>query len=139
MLRSTLQSPDLHWLPFSEELVVTEEYLDIERMRFGNRLTVRWKVDPAVRDLLVPLLLLQPLVENAVRHGIAQRPDGGFVPITGRRVGECLAVSIENELSLDAGAVRLDRISRPGGIGLQNVRLRLREMYGDVGQRAHRR
>jgi len=130
MLRSTLDSPDLHRLPFSDELAVTEEYLDIERVRFGDRLEVRWDVDPAVRNILVPRLLLQPLVENAVRHGVARRPKGGFILISARRAGTSLAIQIENELPEEASSVLLDRVSRPGGVGLENVRLRLKETYG---------
>jgi len=133
MLRSTLDSPDLHRLPFSDELAVTEEYLDIERVRFGDRLEVRWDVDPVVRNVLVPRLLLQPLVENAVRHGVARRPYGGFILISARRVGTSLAVHIENQLPEEKASVLLDRVVRPGGLGLENVRLRLKEMYGEAG------
>jgi hypothetical protein len=133
MLRSTLDSPDLHRLPLSDELAVTEEYLDIERVRFGDRLVVRWDIDPGVRNVLVPRLLLQPLVENAVRHGVARRPRGGFIHITARRAGSSLAVHIENELPEEASSILLDRIVRPGGVGLENTRLRLKEMYGEAG------
>lgn len=130
LLRDTLASPDLHRLPFCDELTVTEKYLDIERVRFGDRLEVRWEVDPAVRNLLVPRLLLQPLVENAVRHGIARRSHGGFIHIAARRVGTSLAIHIENELPEEAVSTLLDHLVRPGGLGLENVRLRLSEMYG---------
>jgi hypothetical protein len=132
LLRSTLASPDLHRLPFSDELIVTEEYLDIERVRFGDRLAVHWEVDPAVRNMLVPRLLLQPLVENAVRHGVARRPNGGFIHITARRVGTSLAIHIENELPEEELSALLDQLVRPGGLGLENVRLRLSEMYGEA-------
>lgn len=132
LLRSTLASPELHLLPFSDELTVIEEYLDIERVRFGTRLEVLWEVDPAVRNMLVPRLLLQPLVENAVRHGVARRPNGGFIHITARRVGASLAIHIENELPEEDVSVLLDHLVRPGGVGLENVRLRLSEMYGEA-------
>jgi two-component system sensor histidine kinase AlgZ len=133
MLRSTLDAPDLHQIPFADELNVTEEYLDIERVRFGDRLNVQWDMDAGIRSALVPRLLLQPLVENAVRHGIARRPEGGWIRISARRAGSSLAIHIENELPLEEQSVLLDHPVRPGGLGLENVRLRLKETYGSSG------
>jgi hypothetical protein len=130
LLRSTLDVPDLHYIPLSDELAVTEEYLAIEAIRFGDRLAVHWDVDPAVADTLVPRLILQPLVENAMRHGIARRKDGGFILVKTQRKGGYLAVTIENEPPEEFAAILFDGVARTGGLGLQNVRQRLEHMYG---------
>ncbi|HEY4357768.1 MAG TPA: histidine kinase [Acidobacteriaceae bacterium] len=130
LLRSTLDAPDLHQIPLADELAVTEEYLAIEAIRFGDRLNVRWDVDDAAADTLVPRLILQPLVENAVRHGIARRPKGGFILVKTQRLGERLSVLIENEPPEESPAMLLDGVTRSSGIGLQNVRQRLEQMYG---------
>ena len=133
LLRSTLDAPDLHTIPLSDELAVTEEYLAIEEVRFGARLNVHWDIDQTLVDTIVPRLILQPLVENAVRHGIARRPEGGFILVKMSRDGEHLAILIENEPPEEAAAVLLDGVSRAGGIGLDNVRKRLQQTYGKEG------
>jgi len=130
LLRSTLDAPDLHYVPLSDELAVTEEYLAIETIRFGERLAVRWDIDPGVAETLVPRLILQPLVENAMRHGIAQRRNGGFILIKTQRTGEHLAITIENEPPEEFAAILFDGVARAGGVGLQNVRQRLDHIYG---------
>ncbi len=130
LLRSTLDAPDLHTVPLSDELAVTEEYLAIEEVRFGDRLSVRWDIDPTLVDIIVPRLLLQPLVENAVRHGIARRPHGGFILVKTCREGDSLAVLIENEPPEESASILLDGVARTGGVGLENVRMRLEQMYG---------
>jgi two-component system sensor histidine kinase AlgZ len=133
LLRSTLDVPDLHYVPLSDELAVTEEYLAIEAIRFEDRLAVRWDVDPEVANALVPRLILQPLVENAMRHGIARRKNGGFILIKTQRMGATLAVTVENEPPEEFAAVLFDGIPRTGGLGLENVRKRLEHMYGAEG------
>lgn len=130
LLRSTLDAPDLHTIPLSDELAVTEEYLAIEEVRFGDRLTVRWDIDQTLVDTIVPRLILQPLVENAVRHGIARRPQGGFILVKTHREGNCLQLLIENEPPEESVAMLLDGVPRIGGVGLENVRQRLEQMYG---------
>ncbi|MBW4028225.1 MAG: histidine kinase [Acidobacteria bacterium] len=130
LLRSTLDAPDLHQIPLSDELAVTEEYLAIEAIRFGDRLVVRWDIDPLVSHALVPRLILQPLVENAVQHGIARRPQGGFILISTQRHQNHLSVVIENEPPEESAALLLEGVPRMGGVGLQNVRERLQQMYG---------
>jgi two-component system sensor histidine kinase AlgZ len=130
LLRSTLDVPDLHYIPLSDELAVTEEYLAIEAIRFGDRLAVHWDVDPALSDTLVPRLILQPLVENAMRHGIARRENGGFILVKTQRKGDHLSVTIENEPPEESADILFDGFARAGGVGLQNVRLRLEHIYG---------
>jgi hypothetical protein len=131
LLRSTLDAPDLHHIQLSDELAVTEEYLAIEEVRFGDRLSVRWDVDQGIVEALVPRLILQPLVENAVRHGIARRPQGGFILVKAKREGDRLLVVIENEPPQESASVLLDGVARVGGVGLENVRQRLEQMYGN--------
>lgn len=130
LLRSTLDAPAVYEIPLSDELAVTEEYLAIESIRFGDRLAVRWDLDDELSNALVPRLILQPLVENAVRHGIARRSEGGFILVKTQRKGDHLFVLIENEPPEDSAAILFDGFSRTGGIGLQNVRQRLEQMYG---------
>jgi len=134
LLRSTLDAPDVHHVSLAEELALTEEYLAIEEVRFGPRLTVRLDIDSSMLNTRVPRLILQPLVENAVRHGIAHRIDGGCIAIRARASGPNLAVSIENEPSQGSVSVLLDGVVRPGGVGLTNVRKRLEQMYGAEGK-----
>ena len=120
--------------PYSRELVPTlrrelefvELYLDIERVRFRNRLVTRIQISDELLDATVPYLLLQPLVENAIKHGVARRPGSGSVEITAFRDSEnlCLVVTNDNSTS---GAVP---VSEGMGIGLENTRHRLRILYG---------
>ena len=133
LLRDTLDAPDIHQVPLSDELAVTEDYLAIETIRFGERLVVHWDIDPDVSDVLVPRLILQPLVENAVRHGISRRQHGGFILIRAHHLGDHLAVIIENESPEESAPLLLDGVVRAGGLGLQNVRKRLEQMYGSKG------
>jgi two-component system, LytTR family, sensor histidine kinase AlgZ len=111
-------------VPFSEELALAEDLLAIEKVRFGSRLRFESRVDEAARPWPVPPLVLQPLVENAVTHGIAQCLDGGTVVLEARGDGEHLRVTIENPCDADGPR-------RKGtGIGLANVRRRLDALYG---------
>ncbi|HZN87001.1 MAG TPA: histidine kinase [Burkholderiales bacterium] len=110
-----------------EEVELAQRYLAIEQMRFGDRLRVQWELDADAGRARVPPLLLQPLVENAVRHGVEPAPDGGVVRVRTRvRMGRVL-VSITNTVP--------DTPSRPGnGIALENVRERLRLMHDVAAQ-----
>jgi two-component system sensor histidine kinase AlgZ len=117
----------------AEELEVARTYLAIERLRLGERLTLEETVDEAGRGCALPPLLLQPLVENAIRHGIATCAEGGVLRVEARTVGGRLRVLVENPFDPDAPA-------RPGvGVGLSNVRRRLQARYGDAARmEAHR-
>jgi len=130
LLRSSLDAPEIHHVPLSDELALTEEYLAIEAIRFGDRLSVRWDLDEDLAHVLVPRLILQPLVENAVRHGIARRPHGGFILVRTQRMNQHLSVLIENEPPEESESILLDGTPRADGIGLQNTRQRLLRMYG---------
>ena len=108
------------------ELEFLQLYLDIERVRFQDRLMVRIQISDEVLDAKVPYVLLQPLVENAIKHGVARRPGSGSVEIAAFRDSEhlCLVVTNDNSTS---GAVP---VSDGMGIGLENTRHRLRILYG---------
>jgi signal transduction histidine kinase len=111
-----------------EEVQLLDEYLAIEKVRFGPRLAVTRAVAPDVLPALIPPLLLQPLVENAVRHGIAQRLEGGTLAIEARRDGGALRLSIENPRDPERSG------RRGAGLGLDNVRGRLRSLFGEAAR-----
>jgi two-component system sensor histidine kinase AlgZ len=122
-LRRTLALGARDSVTLSEELMLVDRYLDIEQLRFGDRLRVERAVKADAAACRVPPLLLQPLVENAIKHGIQDCVDGGVIRIEADVADGTLRVSVENPLDPDAP----DR--RGGGVGLQNVRRRL-EMFG---------
>jgi len=125
-LRLTLENAGIQEVPLRVELEFLYKYLDIEQVRFGPRLTVRHDVDPAALDLLVPNLILQPLVENAVRHGIAPRAAGGRIDIRARKLKERLEIEIGDDgPGLAAGHPLTE------GVGLRNTRERLRQFFGE--------
>jgi len=111
-------------IPLSEEIYLAETFLAIEQVRFGERLRTRFEVDETALALAVPPLVLQPLVENAVHHGIAHLVEGGEVLVRARRVEGRLVLEVENPCDPDRPA------SRGAGVGLSNVRSRLEALYG---------
>lgn len=123
LLRCTLEHSGSDLIPLKEELKFVREYLDLEIMRLGSRLSVAWSVDPDTQRTLVPQLLLQPLVENAVRHGIACSRDGGWIEITSRKQDKVLELRIRNSV----GGKRTPGI----GVGLKNTEARLNYLYAD--------
>ena len=123
-LRKSMAAGEKSAIPLSEELALSRTYLDVEALRFGDRLTVEEDLDEKGAGCEIPPLLLQPLVENAVRHGIASRVEGGTVRVSVARGGGRLRILIENPFDPDSP-------SRPGtGIGLRNVRERLAARWG---------
>ncbi|HEY2461451.1 MAG TPA: histidine kinase [Candidatus Acidoferrum sp.] len=122
-LRMTLGIGEKALVPLSEELDLLQRFLAIEKVRFGSRLQVTVDVDAQAQFCLVPPLILQPLVENAVVHGIANLPDGGRVRLTAHCGADRLHIVIENSLDPDAPA------KRKSGLGLANVRHRIEARY----------
>ena len=124
-MRRSLEVGERGQIPLREEMSLVSDYLAVERIRFGERLKVEEVVDEACRDCPVPPLLLQPLVENAVRHGIAQLVEGGTLRIAVRRETDGVSIQVTNprdpELSGGRGA----------GVGLENVRGRLKALHGE--------
>ncbi len=127
ILKSTLKRTAPEKVPLSQELEIVENYLAIEQIRFADRLRIEIKVEPTALDSLVPCFLLQPIVENAIRHGIAQCEDNGVVEASARRVGNLLRLEVR-----DSGP-RFNGHSKPGtGIGLKNTRERLAHFYQEA-------
>jgi hypothetical protein len=127
LLRASLDGPAVHEIALDQELAFLDEYLNIERIRFEERLRVDMRVDPAARSGLVPRWLLQPLVENAVRHAVAPRAAGGTIAIDAARRGDRLALRIADDGPARTGAsTSLDTAT---GIGLGNTRARLTALY----------
>lgn len=131
LLRRTLESPDTHQVSLKEEIAVTKEYLALEKVRFGTRLNVTYAIDPDTEDAQVPRFLLQPLVENAIRHGIAKRAQGGNLVLRSEAANGRLRIKIENDQAeSDQAVLPRDSPFRHRGVGLANTRARLQQMYG---------
>jgi two-component system, LytTR family, sensor kinase len=126
LLRTTLEQEATQEVTLREELEFLEPYLEIERTRLGDRLSVEFQVEPEALDARVPHLVLQPLVENAVRHGVAPRSGPGVVTVSAAVEGGSLILHVRNTGS----AVRERSAREPGGRGLANVRSRLEHLYG---------
>jgi hypothetical protein len=125
-LRLTLQKLDSPEIPVREELAFIEQYLRIQRLRFGGSVDATVAADPDTHDALVPTLILQPLVENAVRHGVLARPQGGALSVSIRRRDEALVITVE-----DDGPGLVGDSAHPYGVGLRNSAERLAALYGD--------
>ena len=123
-MRRTLALGAKDEVPLAEELALVDRYLEIEQVRFGERLQVSREIDPASLTCMVPPLLLQPLVENAVKHGVARRVDGGCVRIAAHRANGRVGIVVENPVDPDAPP------KRGQGVGLDNVRRRLEAYRG---------
>jgi two-component system LytT family sensor kinase len=131
LLRMTLHTSGVQEVPLKDELDVVQKYVDIEQTRFGNRLCVTMDIQPETLDAQVPNLLLQPLVENAIRHGIAPNARPGWIAIHAGRTGSQLTIQIRDSgdgLPPD----RLMALNR--GVGLENTRARLEHLYPDEFQ-----
>jgi two-component system LytT family sensor kinase len=125
LLAATLDQRRGPQIPLREELLLLERYVDIERARFGDRLAVEVRHDAECDAALVPTFMLQPLVENAVRHGISQRPGKALIEVRAARSGGLLEVAVR-----DTGEGLHTKGALREGIGLSNTRARLAELYG---------
>jgi LytS/YehU family sensor histidine kinase len=129
LLRIALSHNSRKQITLRQELEFIDAYLQIEQMRFGSRLWVNVAVDPATLDAAVPNMILQPLVENAIRHGIAPQRSGGGVEITTSRNNGDLRIVVAN----DGPEIRGPVVTDSGiGLGLGNTRARLWQLYGDA-------
>lgn len=126
-LRMTLRLGEKTQIPLAQEMELLEKFLAIEKVRFATRLTMEINVEEQAKRCLVPALLLQPLVENAITHGIAKLTEGGTVKLSAANQGSQLTIALENSMDPDAPA------DRKGGMGLKNVRARLEARYGKEG------
>lgn len=127
-LRNTLGLGERETISWSEELALSRTYLDVEQVRFGSRLRVEIDVDDDCGDCMVPPLVLQPLIENAVKHGIATMVDGGLIRVEGHVVDGLMEVSVANDFDPDSPSPRRH------GLGLRNVRSRLATRFGDAAR-----
>jgi two-component system LytT family sensor kinase len=124
LLRNTLDHIGVQEVPLKEELEVLEDYLQIEQTRFQDRLRVRMHIEPETLDAMVPYLLLQPLAENAVRHGTSKLTGIGEIEVRAWKEGASLVISItDNGLGIAENGA-------PNGVGLSNTRARLNHLYG---------
>jgi hypothetical protein len=127
ILRTTLQRKSAEKVPFVEELRIVENYLAIQQVRFAGRLDVKIDVTPEALDGLVPCFLLQPLIENAIQHGIAPLEAGGSIETHVKRVGDTLWMEVK-----DNGRGPIGSGTKGHGIGMQNIRERLAYFYPDA-------
>jgi LytS/YehU family sensor histidine kinase len=126
-LRSSLRLGDRESIPLREELALARSYLKVEHVLLEDRLRVEEKIDSSCEGCAVPALLLQPLIENAVKHGIAGLVEGGAIRLAAMRRGDSVAITIENGFDPDAPAERT-------GLGLAHVRRRLQVRYGEAAE-----
>jgi two-component system LytT family sensor kinase len=133
VLRQVLQGEKRQEVPLTDELHFLEQYLAIEQVRFSDRMQVRWSIDASVRDALVPEFILQPLVENAIRHGIARRAEAGIIEISAAADGADLALTVRDDGPGYGASVPT------GGVGLTNTRARLETLFGAAGRLELRR
>jgi signal transduction histidine kinase len=128
LLRTTLAATDAQEVRVEQELELVRRYLEIEQIRFGDRLTVTIDSDASARDAVVPALVLQPLVENAIVHGLSRRPGPGRIDVQARRSGDTVVLTVRD----DGPGVHAapSRAGSGSGIGLGNLRARLERLYG---------
>jgi LytS/YehU family sensor histidine kinase len=130
LLRTTLDSDSPAAIPLSQELAFVEQYLAIEQTRLGDRLRIHTQISKDTLDAMVPSMLLQPLVENAVRHGVAPLMEGGTIAIESSSRGDRLVMTVKNcGPQTNGNSGHNGRI--PKGIGLANTAERLKTLYGD--------
>ena len=138
LLRHTIRSGSAFEVSLREEVELLQRYLSIQQVRFGERLCVTLEIAPDVMEALVPNLVLQPLVENAIQHGLAPRASGGSIAISGRRepgtAGQRLVLEVQDDgVGLDAARQRRTAVGADEreGVGISNTVARLEQLYGD--------
>jgi two-component system LytT family sensor kinase len=128
VLRLALDEPEQHEVALTQELRFLDQYLDLQRMRFGDRLDVELDIAPSTLDCHVPRLILQPLVENALTHGIGSRAGAAHLRVAAESIDGTLRLHVEDDgPGLSSG--RGELLSE--GVGLRNTRARLMHLYGD--------
>ena len=125
-LRATLAATREHETTLGADFATMKTFLSILQIRMGDRLKVRFDLPDDLRDISVPPMLLQPLVENAIKHGLEPKIEGGEVALSAKRVGNKMAITVA-----DTGLGFQNSLSN--GIGLKNVRERVKQIYGDSG------
>jgi two-component system, LytTR family, sensor kinase len=130
LLRTSLEYGNSDLIPFAEELKFVESYLELEQMRLEDRLQITWDVDFETREMLVPQLILQPLVENAILHGIACCREGGWIQIVSRKIGDRVELEIRNSVG--------GKSQEGLGLGHRNTTARIKHLYANEGTFAFR-
>ena len=125
LLRTSLEYGNSDLIPFAEELKFVKSYLELEQMRLEDRLQVTWDVDFETREMLVPQLILQPLVENAILHGITCCRDGGWIQIVSRKTGDRVKLEIRNSVG--------GKSAEGLGLGHRNTTARIKHLYANEG------
>ncbi|MDR3388733.1 MAG: histidine kinase [Rudaea sp.] len=126
-LRYSLDSDPVQRVSLAQEIEATNLYLGIEQLRFAERLRVRMDIASDVRDALVPSLILQPLIENAIKHAVSRREEGGTIDISARRDGDSLLIVLHDD---GPGCADFNERKNGHGVGLANTRERLSVLYG---------
>ncbi len=130
LLRMSLETHDKLTIPLKEEMDLVHIYLAIEQMRFGDKMIFKEDIDPGLLTKPFPAMLLQPLIENAVKHGIANSRTGGTISLTIRQINNQLVGTVINETG--SGVPLKPAAATSNGISLNNIRQRLDRMYGDL-------
>ena len=128
LFRKTLETADLQEVPLKDELDLLKIFLEIQQVRFKDRLKVRMTIDPESLDIPVPNLILQPIVENAVRHGIAVQSGAGIITVSSQRRNNRLIVRVQDN---GPGFLKNREVLFDSGFGLHNCRERLNRLYGE--------
>jgi signal transduction histidine kinase len=132
VLRTVVRGDPARELPLREEVALIAEYLDIEQVRFADRLRIEWDLDAAALDHHVPVFVLQPLVENALRHGVGRSPLGGRLEVGADLYGGALRLWVLDDGPRGAPPAQGAGEESGQGIGLSNTRARLNRLYGDA-------
>ena len=134
-LRYSLDHSPFGRVSLAHELEASRLYLDIEKVRFADRLRLKFDIDEAAETGLVPSMLLQPIIENSIKHGISKSESGGAIAITANRQDQELLIEVTDDgPGLSEAELKDVKFSFSNGVGVSNIRNRLREMYGDNHQ-----
>ena len=128
LLRMSFENLEVQEIPLRQELEFLRKYLEIEQMRFQDRLVVDMNIAEDTLDASVPNMILQPLVENAIKHGISPKADGGRIDIEATRSNGHLVLSVADD---GVGMHASPHMTLRDGVGLSNTRRRLRHLYGE--------
>jgi len=131
LLRRSLDCKDRMEITLAQELTLLDHYLSIQRVRFAERLEIRMKIEPVTLTTFVPPMLLQPLVENAIRHGIERRVSGGTITISAAKIGDQLHIHV---LDNGVGLPRNWQMEKSPGLGVRVTRERLEALYPECGE-----
>jgi two-component system LytT family sensor kinase len=129
-LRYTLDQDPMKKVTVAQEVDALNLYLEIEKLRFGDRLTIEFAIDAAASAMLMPSLLLQPLIENAIKYAVSPREEGGSIRIGAHVTGGMLQLEVADD---GPGLVDVTRLTNGRGVGIRNTRERLQVLYGDRG------